>query len=163
MRSSNTVPKIISASEIRRRGLSAIDKALKHGPVHVIKDNEPTYVILAEAQYQELTKRYRRSYVNRIRQSLKDLKESRTRKTTALSLIDELGSEHMTRYTGSEPAQGRRTLINTRLSKRKSPSAFSKAVGRALRRAANVARKTAKMYGTPIYVWENGKVVAIKP
>jgi len=47
--------------------------------------------------------------------------------------------------------------------KKKSPSAFSQAVGRALRRAAKVARKTARMYGTPIYVWENGKVVAKKP
>ena len=40
---------------------------------------------------------------------------------------------------------------------------FVQDVGRALRRAAKVARKTAKMYGTPIYVWENGKVVAKKP
>jgi hypothetical protein len=40
---------------------------------------------------------------------------------------------------------------------------FSETVGRALRRAAKAARKTAKMYGTPIYVWENGKVVAKKP
>jgi hypothetical protein len=40
---------------------------------------------------------------------------------------------------------------------------FSQAVGRALRRAAKVARKTARMYGTPIYVWENGKVMAKKP
>jgi hypothetical protein len=35
--------------------------------------------------------------------------------------------------------------------------------GRALRRAAEVARKTAKMYGTPIYIWRDGKVVAEKP
>lgn len=47
--------------------------------------------------------------------------------------------------------------------KKKTPSAFSQAIGRALRRAAKVARKTAKMHGTPIYVWENGKVVARKP
>lgn len=40
---------------------------------------------------------------------------------------------------------------------------FSQAVGRALRRAAKAARKTARMHGTPIYVWENGKVVAKKP
>jgi hypothetical protein len=40
---------------------------------------------------------------------------------------------------------------------------FSAAVGRALRRAAKVARKTARMHGTPIYIWENGKVVAEKP
>ena len=42
-------------------------------------------------------------------------------------------------------------------------SEFSKQVGAALRRAATVARQTARMYGTPIYVWENGKVVAKKP
>ena len=40
---------------------------------------------------------------------------------------------------------------------------FVQSVGRALRRAAKTAWKTAKMYGTPIYVWENGKVVAKKP
>jgi len=40
---------------------------------------------------------------------------------------------------------------------------FAVGVGRALRRAAKDAQKTARMYGTPIYVWENGKVVAKKP
>lgn len=40
---------------------------------------------------------------------------------------------------------------------------FSDAVGRALRRAAKVARKTARMHGTPIYIWKDGKVVAEKP
>ncbi|HTD75032.1 MAG TPA: hypothetical protein VK652_16010 [Steroidobacteraceae bacterium] len=40
---------------------------------------------------------------------------------------------------------------------------FAAGVGRALRRAAKDARKTARMYGTPLYVWENGKVVAKKP
>jgi hypothetical protein len=40
---------------------------------------------------------------------------------------------------------------------------FLEGVGRALRRAAKVARKVAKDHGTPIYVWENGKVVAKKP
>lgn len=36
-------------------------------------------------------------------------------------------------------------------------------IGRALIRAAKAARKTARMYGTPIYVTKNGKVVALKP
>ncbi|MGI8603169.1 MAG: hypothetical protein ACR2OZ_09225 [Verrucomicrobiales bacterium] len=35
--------------------------------------------------------------------------------------------------------------------------------GRALRRSARVARKTARAHGTPIYIWKNGKVVAEKP
>ncbi len=47
--------------------------------------------------------------------------------------------------------------------RKKETKAFSDAVGRALRRSATAARKIAKMYGTPIYVWENGKVVAKKP
>ena len=47
---------------------------------------------------------------------------------------------------------------------RKKPSDhFAAAVGRALRRAARTARKTARMYGTPIYIWRDGKVVAEKP
>ena len=48
-------------------------------------------------------------------------------------------------------------------SKRKRPSELAAAAGRALRRAARVARKTARRYGTPIYIWRNGKVVAEKP
>jgi len=40
---------------------------------------------------------------------------------------------------------------------------FVQNVGRTLCRAKKAARKTAKMYGTPIYVWENGKVVAKRP
>jgi hypothetical protein len=40
---------------------------------------------------------------------------------------------------------------------------FAAAVGRALIRAGRVARKTARMYGTPIYIMRNGKIVAEKP
>lgn len=46
---------------------------------------------------------------------------------------------------------------------RNDPDERVKAVGRALRRAAKVARKTARMHGTPIYVEENGKILALKP
>jgi hypothetical protein len=40
---------------------------------------------------------------------------------------------------------------------------FAAAVGRALRRAARTARKVARMHGTPVYIWRDGKVVAEKP
>jgi len=40
---------------------------------------------------------------------------------------------------------------------------FAAAVGRALRRSAKVASKTAKMHGTPIIIWKDGKVVAEMP
>ena len=52
--------------------------------------------------------------------------------------------------------------MKTTNGKAKSKS-FALDVGKALRRAAKVARKTARAYHTPIYVWENGKVVAKKP
>ena len=48
-------------------------------------------------------------------------------------------------------------------SKTRRTDAFAAAVGRALRRAGTVARKTARLHKTPIYVWKNGKVVAEKP
>ena len=45
----------------------------------------------------------------------------------------------------------------------KRPESFAAGVGRALRLAAKSARKIARMYGTPIYISEGGKVVAKKP
>jgi hypothetical protein len=45
----------------------------------------------------------------------------------------------------------------------KDSKSFATMVGRALRRAAKTARKTARAYGTPVYVWQDGKVVAEKP
>jgi hypothetical protein len=50
--------------------------------------------------------------------------------------------------------------------RRKSPKrqeSFAAGVGRGIRRAARIAREVARRYGTPIYVWENGKVVAKDP
>ena len=37
------------------------------------------------------------------------------------------------------------------------------AAGRALRRAGKTARKIARMYGTPVYVEKDGKIIAEKP
>lgn len=46
----NTVP----AQEIKRRGISAVDDLLEGGPVHVITNNRPRYVVMDEARYQTL-------------------------------------------------------------------------------------------------------------
>ena len=47
----NTLP----AQEIKRRGVKAIELALKNGPVHIIKNNISACVVLTEAQYAGLT------------------------------------------------------------------------------------------------------------
>jgi hypothetical protein len=52
--------------------------------------------------------------------------------------------------------------MNTKTANR-DPKAFTASVGRALRRASQAARKIAPAYGTPVYLWKNGKVVAEKP
>ena len=46
---------------------------------------------------------------------------------------------------------------------KRTPEHFATGVGRALRRAAKDAQKIARLYNTPLYYWENGKVVARKP
>ena len=44
----------ISAREIERRGISALDELLKEGPVHVTKNNRPRYVVMSEQDYARL-------------------------------------------------------------------------------------------------------------
>jgi hypothetical protein len=43
---------------------------------------------------------------------------------------------------------------------KKKPESFAAGVSCGLRLAARAARKVARAHGTPIYVWDNGKVVA---
>ena len=47
----------IPAHEIKRHGISAVDAALKNGPVHVIKNNRPQYVVMSEEDYARLVAR----------------------------------------------------------------------------------------------------------
>ena len=53
--------------------------------------------------------------------------------------------------------------MKKKTAKRKSTRKQDDAILNALIRAGEAARKTARMYGTPIYVLEKGKVVAKKP
>lgn len=46
----NTLP----AAEIKRRGLSAIEDSLRHGPVHILKRNKLAAVVLSEEDYLRL-------------------------------------------------------------------------------------------------------------
>jgi len=70
----------IAAQDIKRRGISAVDEYLKNGPVHVIKNNRPQYVVLTEERYRELVEAEGEAHLIRIRESLADVKAGRTRK-----------------------------------------------------------------------------------
>jgi len=69
----------ISAQEIKRRGISAVDEAIKKNvAVHIIKNNSPQYVVLTETRYRELIEIENETYLERIKNSLLDIQEGRT-------------------------------------------------------------------------------------
>jgi PHD/YefM family antitoxin component YafN of YafNO toxin-antitoxin module len=47
----------LSAAELKRRGMAAIEEGLRRGPVHLVKRNKPAAVVLTEEQYAELVQR----------------------------------------------------------------------------------------------------------
>jgi len=44
----------VTTSEIKRRGMAAIEDGLSRGPLHILKRNRPAAVVLSEAEYQRL-------------------------------------------------------------------------------------------------------------
>lgn len=45
---------IVSAQDIKRRGMVAIEEALEQGPARILKYNRPAAVVLSEQDYQQL-------------------------------------------------------------------------------------------------------------
>jgi mRNA-degrading endonuclease YafQ of YafQ-DinJ toxin-antitoxin module/PHD/YefM family antitoxin component YafN of YafNO toxin-antitoxin module len=83
----------IPAQEIKRRGIAAVDELIAKGDLHVIRNNQPQYVVLSEERYQELIVAEQEAYYARVRASLEDLKEGRVKRGTADDLIKELKLE----------------------------------------------------------------------
>ena len=45
----------LTAAELKRRGMAAIEELLRRGPVHLVKRNRAAAVVLTEQQYAELS------------------------------------------------------------------------------------------------------------
>lgn len=45
---------VLTSAELKRRGIAAIEQALQHGPVHLIKHNQGAGVVLSEQHYRQL-------------------------------------------------------------------------------------------------------------
>ncbi len=69
---------VIPAQEIKRRGIAAVDEALAQGPVHIIRNNRPQYVVLTEERYAELLETQQEALLVRVKASLADAKAGRT-------------------------------------------------------------------------------------
>ncbi len=86
----NTIP----AQELKRRGLAAVDEVISKGDVHVIRNNQPHYVVLSEERYQQLVAEAQEAYLARVRSSLEDVKAGRVRKfATADDLLKALDDD----------------------------------------------------------------------
>lgn len=84
----------IPAQELKRRGIAAVDDLIAKGDVHVIRNNQPQYVVLSEERYQELVAEANEAYLARVRASLEDAKAGRVIKfKTADDLLKALETE----------------------------------------------------------------------
>ncbi len=84
----------IPAQEIKRRGISAVDEALREGPVHIIKNNRPRYVVLSEERFEELLEAQQTSARESLRASLEDLQAGRVNRYDDVdSLMQQLESD----------------------------------------------------------------------
>jgi len=45
---------VFTSAELKRRGIAAIEQALQHGPVHLLKRNQPAAVVVSEQHYRQL-------------------------------------------------------------------------------------------------------------
>lgn len=87
----NTIP----AQEIERRGIAAVDEALRHGPVHVTMNNRPRYVVMTEERFADLLEAQASAARDDLHASLEDLKAGRvTRYDDVDALMAALERDH---------------------------------------------------------------------
>jgi len=80
---------MIAVQEIKRRGLTAVDGLLEQGPVRIVKNNRPRYVVMREVEFEALMTDLAEA---RLAASMADLKAGRVRKGPAAALMAELRS-----------------------------------------------------------------------
>ena len=76
--------------EIKRRGLGAFDADLAEGPVCLIRNNRPAYVVLTFDAYREMEAD---ATLMRVSASESDIAAGRVRRGSAKDLMDELSGE----------------------------------------------------------------------
>ena len=78
---------MIAAQEIKRRGMAAVDHLLDQGPVRIVKNNRPRYVVMSETEFDVMMSDLAEA---RLAASEADLKAGRVRKGRAANLMAEL-------------------------------------------------------------------------
>jgi PHD/YefM family antitoxin component YafN of YafNO toxin-antitoxin module len=81
---------MLAAQEIKRCGIGAVDGLIGSGPVFVIKNNRPQYVVLREEDYSGLLSELAEA---RLAASESDLAAGRVRRGASARLMKELAAE----------------------------------------------------------------------
>ncbi len=79
----NTIP----AQEIKRRGIAAVDDLIVKGPVHIIRNNQPQYVVMTRQRYEDLIDAEDEAFETRLLASLEDLRAGRVRRFSSAAEI----------------------------------------------------------------------------
>ena len=77
----------IPAQDVKRRGIGVVDELLEREPVHIVKNNHPTYVVLREEDYQTMMEDLA---LARIEASEADVSAGRVHRGSAADLMREL-------------------------------------------------------------------------
>lgn len=84
----------LPAQELKRRGIAAVDDLIAKGDVHVIRNNQPQYVVLSEDRYQELVAEANEAYLARVRAALEDVKSGKIKRfSTADDLLKAIDAD----------------------------------------------------------------------
>jgi len=73
--------------EVKRRGMSILDESLASGPVYVIRNNSPRYVVMFADAFREMEEALSDA---RIAAAEADIKAGRCKKCTADEVMSEL-------------------------------------------------------------------------
>lgn len=78
---------ILPVQEIKRRGMTAVDKGLhEYGSVVVVRNNRPAYVVLSPEDYEDMARAADQAHLS---QALADWREGRWKPTTVAELMAE--------------------------------------------------------------------------
>ena len=75
------------AQEIKRRGMSVMDDSLEQGPVYVVRNNKPKYVVLFADEFESLEEAFMEA---RVAASENDVRHGRVTRGSADDLMSEL-------------------------------------------------------------------------
>lgn len=81
--------KTIAARELKRRGIGAFDELLEEGPVYVIQNDRPQYVLMTAQHFEDLVDDQHEAEIARIKASEEEVRAGKTRRVPAQELIDQ--------------------------------------------------------------------------